>query len=192
MFDVHPKGRFPCWRNNMFQRGWNHLDYFWFYMYSLGLFGGWMIIHRSQITDDLTPDWAENDDNSIDFPLSAKTGTHSPPSILITWEIFSFRFWTPNNFANSKISGCWKSNKSLILSASCHGLHVTCWENLGGVGKVWKMEIYLCLAILCDRFGMAKWPCQWLSDLQLGDKKVTTWITWWYLLGGNFRWNPKD
>ena len=30
-----------------------------------------------------------------------------------------------------------------------------------------------CLAVLCDFFGMVKWPFQWLSDLQLGDKKVT-------------------
>ena len=29
------------------------------------------------------------------------------------------------------------------------------------------------LAILCDLFGMVKWPFQSLSDLQLGDKKVT-------------------
>ena len=29
------------------------------------------------------------------------------------------------------------------------------------------------LAILCDLFGMVKWPFQRLSDLQLGDKKVT-------------------
>ena len=29
------------------------------------------------------------------------------------------------------------------------------------------------LAILCDLFGMVKWPLQRLSDLQLGDKKVT-------------------
>ena len=33
-------------------------------------------------------------------------------------------------------------------------------------------------AILCDLFGMVKWPFQRLSDLQLGDTKVTTWITW--------------
>ena len=29
------------------------------------------------------------------------------------------------------------------------------------------------LAILCDLFGMVKWPFQRLNDLQLGDKKVT-------------------
>ena len=29
------------------------------------------------------------------------------------------------------------------------------------------------LAILCDLFGMVKWPFQRLSDLQLGDQKVT-------------------
>ena len=29
------------------------------------------------------------------------------------------------------------------------------------------------LAILCDLFGMVEWPFQRLSDLQLGDKKVT-------------------
>ena len=34
------------------------------------------------------------------------------------------------------------------------------------------------LAILCDLFGMVKWPLQRLSDLQPGDKKVTNWITW--------------
>ena len=38
-----------------------------------------------------------------------------------------------------------------------------------------KRCLHLCvyLAILCDFFGMVKWPLQWLSDLQLGDKKVT-------------------
>ncbi len=29
------------------------------------------------------------------------------------------------------------------------------------------------LAILCDLFGMVKWPFKWLSDLQIGDQKVT-------------------
>ncbi len=33
--------------------------------------------------------------------------------------------------------------------------------------------IYTYLAILCDLFGMVKWPFQGLSDLQLGDQKVT-------------------
>ena len=34
----------------------------------------------------------------------------------------------------------------------------------------WKEVI---LAILCDLFGMVKWPLRRLSDLQLGGKKVT-------------------
>ena len=34
-------------------------------------------------------------------------------------------------------------------------------------------------AILCDLFGMVKWPFQRLSDLQPGYKKVTAWITWY-------------
>jgi len=34
-------------------------------------------------------------------------------------------------------------------------------------------ETITCLAILCDLFGMAKCPFQRLSDLQLGDEKVT-------------------
>ena len=34
-------------------------------------------------------------------------------------------------------------------------------------------EIIFCQAILCDLFGMVKWPFQMLSDLQLGDQKVT-------------------
>ena len=34
----------------------------------------------------------------------------------------------------------------------------------------WKENI---LAIVCDLFGMVKWPLQRLSDLQLGDQKVT-------------------
>ena len=36
-----------------------------------------------------------------------------------------------------------------------------------------KFVVNVYLAILCDLFGMVKWPLQWLSDLQLGDKKVT-------------------
>ena len=34
------------------------------------------------------------------------------------------------------------------------------------------------LVIQSDLFGMVKWPLKGLSDLQLGDKKVTAWITW--------------
>ena len=33
-----------------------------------------------------------------------------------------------------------------------------------------------------DLFGTVKWPFQRLSDLQLGDKKVTAWITWQVVL----------
>ena len=36
---------------------------------------------------------------------------------------------------------------------------------------------YKVLASLCGHFGMVRWPFQWLSDLQLGDQKVTVWIT---------------
>ena len=32
---------------------------------------------------------------------------------------------------------------------------------------------YIYLAILCDLFWMVKWPFQRISDLQLGDRKVT-------------------
>ena len=35
------------------------------------------------------------------------------------------------------------------------------------------MGKYIVVAILCDLFGMVKWPFQGLSDLQLGDQKVT-------------------
>ena len=34
------------------------------------------------------------------------------------------------------------------------------------------------LALLCDLFGMVKWPFKWLSDFQIGDQKVRSWITW--------------
>ena len=34
------------------------------------------------------------------------------------------------------------------------------------------------LAILCALFWMIKWPLKRLSDLQLGDQKVTAWIIW--------------
>ena len=39
--------------------------------------------------------------------------------------------------------------------------------------------VYMYLAILCALFGMVKRPFQRLSDLQLGDQKVTAWITWY-------------
>ena len=39
--------------------------------------------------------------------------------------------------------------------------------------KVTKSQVVESLAILCALFGMVKWPFQGLSDLQLGDKKVT-------------------
>ena len=41
--------------------------------------------------------------------------------------------------------------------------------------KLHRNEIskeFIHLAILCDLFGMVKWPFQRLSDLQLGDQKV--------------------
>ena len=40
-------------------------------------------------------------------------------------------------------------------------------------GFVWIYILNICLAILCALFGMVKWPFQRLSDLQLGDEKVT-------------------
>ena len=40
--------------------------------------------------------------------------------------------------------------------------------------------IYVYLAILCDLFGMVKWPFQRINDLQLGDNKVMAWIIWYY------------
>ena len=44
--------------------------------------------------------------------------------------------------------------------------------------KRWWLKI-LNLAIHCDLFGMVKWPFSMVvGDLQLGDEKVTAWITW--------------
>ena len=44
-------------------------------------------------------------------------------------------------------------------------------KNRGENSKIlWVATTYL--AILCDLFGMVKWPFQWLSGLQLGDQKV--------------------
>ena len=39
-----------------------------------------------------------------------------------------------------------------------------------------KWEKHQNQVIQSDLFGMVKWPFQGLSDLQLGDKKVTAWI----------------
>ena len=41
-----------------------------------------------------------------------------------------------------------------------------------------SINTYHHLVIQSDLFGMVKWPFQRLSDLQLGDQKVTAWITW--------------
>ena len=38
------------------------------------------------------------------------------------------------------------------------------------------------LVIQSDLFGMVKWPFKGLSDLRLGHKKATAWITWRLLL----------
>ena len=43
---------------------------------------------------------------------------------------------------------------------------------ISSLSRRWYV-LYIYLAILCDLFGMVKWPFQRLSDLQLGDKKVT-------------------
>ena len=40
-------------------------------------------------------------------------------------------------------------------------------------GLIWWKNLAKPLAILCDLFGMVKWPFQGVSDLQLGDEKVT-------------------
>ena len=45
-----------------------------------------------------------------------------------------------------------------------------CYENRVGMVNITNIKY---LAILCDLFGMVKWALQRLSDLQLGDKKVT-------------------
>ena len=45
-----------------------------------------------------------------------------------------------------------------------------CYENTVGMVNITNIKY---LAILCDLFGMVKWALQRLSDLQLGDKKVT-------------------
>ena len=43
------------------------------------------------------------------------------------------------------------------------------------------------LAILCDLSGMVKWPSRKVvGDLQLGDRKVTAWITWYLNHPKNF------
>ena len=49
------------------------------------------------------------------------------------------------------------------------------YENHGN--NVGNNPVYL--AILCDLFGMSKWPFQRLSDLQLGDIERPLWITWY-------------
>ena len=46
-----------------------------------------------------------------------------------------------------------------------------CWLFQGNLGS-WQFFV------LYDLFGMVTWPLQRLSDLQIGDKKVTAWITW--------------
>ena len=45
------------------------------------------------------------------------------------------------------------------------------------VGAFWKVCVFF-LVIQSDLFGMFEWPFKGLSDLQLGDRKVTAWITW--------------
>ena len=47
------------------------------------------------------------------------------------------------------------------------------WYHLVGNPIPWIIQTSTYLAILCDLFGMVKWPFQRLSDVQLGDKNVT-------------------
>ena len=57
----------------------------------------------------------------------------------------------------------WREKK--LSTVSCEGQPCP--------GFVWIYILNICLAILCALFGMVKWPFQRLSDLQLGDEKVT-------------------
>ena len=49
------------------------------------------------------------------------------------------------------------------------------WDQTWNFSSVEGSKLANCsiLAILCDLFGMVKWPFKRLSDLQLGDQKVT-------------------
>ena len=58
--------------------------------------------------------------------------------------------------------------------AKWHKVHENIWKSWNNVGN---NPVYL--AILCDLFGMSKWPFQRLSHLQLGDIKRSLWITWY-------------
>ncbi len=72
--------------------------------------------------------------------------------------------WNPNRFqVPSNEKGLKKKKKTARY-----------WFNVA--------KTHVILAIFCDLFGVVKWPLQRLSDLQLGDKKVTAWITWMLVL----------
>ena len=78
--------------------------------------------------------------------------------------------------------------------AKWHKVHENIWKSWNNVGN---NPVYL--AILCDLFGMSKWPFQRLSHLQLGDIKRSLWITWYsyydiwfrYVIRPNL-WNLVD
>ena len=81
------------------------------------------------------------------------------------------------------ISSGWNQQKSLSYHhlefqevmvdrwRSCLGIPYI--QNSWGYPKKKPVKKPILLAILCDLFGMVKWPFKGLSDLQLGDQKVT-------------------
>ena len=109
--------------------------------------------------------------------------------------LVAFRF-LPNQTGWSQVdyfTGFWKP---LIPSFKLHTRKITPEHSLIMIRILWIFlpEVRICyifcqaryqkhneadpgknkhLAILCDLFGMVKWPFQGLSDLQLGDQKVT-------------------
>ena len=74
---------------------------------------------------------------------------------------------TPKRFAllMEDSAGGWPGNSPVSGEVVAHFKIVRWWKS--------KHVKTIYLAILCDLLGMVKWPFQRLSDLQLGDKKVT-------------------
>ena len=103
-------------------------------------------------------------------PYMGVSKNHGTPQIIhlfIGCSIINHPFWGIPVFGNTLIRHTILSLNSTAgpkdLFAHNKAPKVEITRNVGTAG----------LAVLCDLFRMVKWPFKWLSDLQLGDEKVT-------------------
>ena len=106
--------------------------------------------------------------------LSPLPASQTVPRSLRTWRFQGIQ-WSDSSTADAamrtgKVAIAFVGKKNEFKCEYCLGMRHP--------HGIWWFGIYTPGSSAGDLFGMVKWPLQRLSDLQLGDKKVTAWITW--------------